>query len=262
MKKKLLSLILSGIIVLSLVACSSTEAVATQPAADEPEEATVEEEIDENEFIDEDIIDDETLEENIDEAGEEEADFEALYDKLYATYRDYLESGYEPEGGNFASPVSQTLYLAPSFTLCDANGDNYDDVIVYGELGLRDKKICEVYFYNEEDDSFYVNELDGYVEALAESSVLVRDIDRDVQDPIYYDYYSVYKLTPNGPEKVLAHNSTDNDGTVTDTYYEGENEITEAEYKEAFAKYEEALISLDGCYNPIDSGDFSNYFNE
>lgn len=248
MKKKIVSLLLVAAMAVSLVACGDEEEVGDISAVEEAvEEVTeeVSEEIGEIEELSEDIVEDinEDIAEDLEEIDDQQGIIN-LFESIYKGYKEYLEEGYEAEGDTFVSPGTGAIYYNPMFTLCDANGDNYDDLVIWGDFGIRDKKVCEVYFYVEQGDAFLINTFDGFVDALSEGCVLVEYDDREVDSEIYYENYSVYQLTPTDPALILAHYNKDDNGTISDTYYAGEEEISEEEYNDQFAKYEAAIIPL------------------
>ena len=247
MKKKIVTLMIAAAITISLVACGEAEQTATEPAQEVVEEAAVEEEAVEQPEAEqpEESTGDEILAEDEDETM-------VFLRNLYGQYGAYLEEGFDTEGGVFVSPLTARVYLAPYFVLADANGDNYDDLIITGDLGLRDAKISEIMFYDDNDMAFSISSVQGDVYALSEACILVHNLDRDVTEPLDFDNTIVYKLVPttdneSQPEMVIGHFNTYNveTGENTDEYYSGDSTITEEEYNDLFAKYDAAIIPLD-----------------
>lgn len=254
MKKKILALIIATAMVLSLAACGEAEQVATEPAQ---EEEAVEKDISADTSAEDAVSEkpEEIIKENATaEASTDEDEIIEFLRSLYGQYDAFLEEGYDAETDKFISPITGRPYYSPYFTLADANGDNYDDLIVTGDLGLRDAKISEVMFYDDNEMAFFINMISGCVDSLSEGCIIVTNEDRDASSPIYYDDSVVYKLTPSAddlgdPERILAHfNKINEEGDTpeeTDTYYAGETEISAEEYADQYAKYEAAIIPLD-----------------
>lgn len=246
MKKNVFILALATAMILPLTACGKEAQVTSEPVTEEqqieeqqPEEAPAEE-------PQEEVVED------TEEVSAEDEIIEFLRN-LYGQYGAYLEEGYDAEGNVFSSPITGKAYISPSFTLADANGDNYDDLIVTGELGLRgDVKMSEIMFYDDNEQAFYINSCNGYVNALSEACIIVSNSDKEIDTTVYYDEQIVYKLTPSdddlsAPTAILAHRTTseiDSD-EVTETYYSEGNEISVEEYNDLYAKYDAAIIPLD-----------------
>lgn len=238
MKKKIVSILLVAALGLTLAGCRETaefHQVSVPDAiienVEDPEEPEV-------------SVEPEELQ------GEELNDALAEYLSIIGYYKNYLVTGYDAESDNFTSPETGRLYYQPYFILADANGDNYNDVIIYGDLGLRGKLIGEVYYFNREDGGFYAAEIPGYVCGLAEACVIAVDVDREVAKPVYYDCKAVYSLVTGGAERLLAHNNVltideNENESEEDFYYEGENEITEEDFNAKYQKYLDAWIDID-----------------
>ena len=241
----ILSILIVSLMTVSLVACGDINEVA-DGIADARE--TVEE------------ISGNTAEDVAEELSDEEAILN-FFNSIYSGYKEYIDGGFDAENNVFVSPATDIPYLNPKFILCDANGDNYDDLIIWGDTGIRDKQISEVYFYVEKGDAFFSNNFDGYVDALSEGCVLVEYTDREVDSSIYYDNYTVYNVEPFEPTVVLTHHNEDADGTITDEYLAGEKEITEEEYNEQFVKYEAAIIPIAGSYLDMTEENIADAFN-
>lgn len=256
MKKRIVSMLLATAVGIFLVACGGNNEAATDNAkAQETTQETVEE------VVVEDAVEEvaeELSEEEIDEFAEGVSNF---FNALYASYKEYIDEGFDAENNVFVSPVSEVPYYNPSFALCDANGDNYDDLVIWGESGVRDKQISEVYFYLEDGDAFFASTFDGYVDALSEGCILVSYIDHEVDSEVYYDVYTVYMLDPDGSIIMLDHINKDDNGTVTDEYFELGEEITEEDYNEKFSVYEAAIIPLEGSYVEMTEDNILEAFN-
>lgn len=254
MKNKVLVTIMMMAVSISLIACGNNEQAAEAPAQEEQtEEVATADEVEEplEEDIDEDI--DEMVEEESE--GMEEDEITEFLSNLYGQYAAYLEEGYDAETDGFSSPISGYYYLSPMFMLADANGDNYDDLIVTGDLGLRDAKRSEIMFYDDNEMTFNVSTFSGCVDSLSEGCVIIFNADRDVATPTYYEDTVIYRLTPSEDmvseaERVLAHynviNEENDPAEETDTYYAGEQEISEEEFNTQYAQYEAAIIPLTG----------------
>lgn len=248
--KKILSLVLAIAMTFTLIACGDEE--PAEVVEEVTEEAVVPEEPD----VTEEVADVEEAEEEEEGLTDDQQQIIDLFEMMNATYKEYLESGFNAEEGTFVSPITDTLYLAPKFTVADANGDNQNDIIIWGELGLRDKQLAEVYFYNEEDGEFYANTFSGYVEDLAQASIVVLDEDREVDQDIYYTDYIVYELNPEGPIAKYTHNIVENgedESEWIDQYFEGEDEITEDEFIEKVQLFSDAIIPLEYTEMTADS---------
>lgn len=245
MKKKTIALILVAALILSLAACGETAQITDEPAA------TDEQSLDEDDNVSS------QPEEIIEEASEETTDEDEITEflrSLYGQYGAYLEEGYDAEANIFCSPISGRAYISPYFTLADANGDNYDDLIVTGDLGLRNAKKSEVMFYDDNEMAFFLSSFDGEVSFLSEGCVIAINDDRDAASPTYYYDTVVFRLTPSTDdvseaERVLAHYNTVNEEgdtpTETNTYYAGDTEITEDDFNAQYEVYDAAIIPLD-----------------
>ena len=243
MKRKVFAIALSLVLVLSITGCGET--IVT--VFDEP--ASIEEQT---------SIDESSVEETVDEPEDSEFDDEFIAGQQVAIsgyLKNYLVSGSLDYEGTFVSPETQTPYLSPCFAFDDVNGDGLKEIIVYGYLGIRDKRMGEVYYLDLNDGCFKAATFSGVLDAATfDNCFLVSYEDRDTSEPIYYTDYYVYRLTgdlidvyesTDGVEEVLMSHSVESyvdseDGEITNTYYSYGCEITKDEFYNVYNQYTDA----------------------
>lgn len=214
--KRFLGILMSAVLVFSLAACGSevVEEPPVEPSYEEPV-ASVEPAAEEP-SAEEPALAEEPAEEN-----GETYDFILEYESIKAYYGNYLSDGLSDEG-YFVSPESGMTIYNPMLAMLDLNGDNYDDLIVAGELGLRSKGIAEIYYFN--DGCFCTSDIGGTPYGVTEGGFLVHDPDNDTESMTIYEDDYVYMLGFDEAVELLAC-------LTTTTYDQEGNEVVEQTYR-------------------------------
>lgn len=164
---------------------------------------------------------------------------DSQYEQIKGYYKNYLSEGLQNEGV-FTSPETHTVIYEPKIAVCDLNGDNYDDIIVAGYLGLRCKELTEIYYYN--DGSFCTADIGGTPYGISNGGFLVHDPDKDNATMTFYEDDYVYVLGFNEAVEKLGCLVVESEGdgensVVSKTYRLDGSEATEQVYQEYFAPY-------------------------
>lgn len=176
----------------------------------------------------------------------------SLQDEIYAHFREYLKAGIrEDENGRIVftpSDIENAIpYYEPEFSVLDINGDGYNDLVVWGYLGLRCKILSTVYEYYEGD--YYEYNLMGQPVRYANGYLFVTDPDyADAGAVMYLDEYVYAPNAQYEPDLVLDHHreevcynsETDeeyNPTIVTDSYNDGMNELNKDDYEAKLIEY-------------------------
>lgn len=159
MKKKIMGLAVASVLIANTVACLgannpnpdvpdidpiSVESV--KPAVEETPEVPAVEETTEPEI--EKPATNETDTPEI--AGDPKQETTGSKDDLKEVYQEYLDS-MKVDGAYNISTRCGFVICGPSYDFVDINGDNVDDLIIWGALGLRSKSLCEVCLSNGDD---------------------------------------------------------------------------------------------------------------
>lgn len=215
--KKFLGILMSAVLVFSLAACGSE--VIDEPVVEEP---VYEDPVVVNEPVaEEPAVEEPALEDTSSEESGETYDFLMQYESIKAYYGNYLSDGLTDEG-SFVSPETGMIIYNPMVAILDMNGDNYDDIVVAGELGLRSKGIAEIYYFN--DGCFCTADIGGTPYGVATGGFLVHDPDNDNETMTIYEDDYVYMLAFDEAVELLA--------CLTSTTYDQEgNEYVEQSYR-------------------------------
>ncbi len=232
MKKKLFASLAALSVLLSLTACAaSPEHNPVSPSVSSVEPTTAP-----NSGADDDIA--------------------ARNESIKPYLSNYLATGYQPDNGTFQSSISEIYLYSPKFAVADVNSDGYTDVVVWGDTGIRDHQITEVYSFDPATGSFFANTFDGYITGINNGYLLVNYEDYSVETPTYYEDSYVYELAFVGFSEVAAcKKATDyddnNNETVSTAYYSRGNEVSYEEYDRAYT------ASVNGTTALLDFNDMS-----
>lgn len=246
--RKFLGVILSAVLVFSLAACGK-EVIIDEPAVDDPvvEEPVVDNPVVEEPEIEEPVVsvepEDPSSSEDPSNENGEVYDFIEQYETIKSYYNNYLSEGFSE--GKFVSPETGMIIYSPMYAMLDLNGDNFDDIIVAGELGLRSKQISEIYYFN--DGNFCTADIGGVPYGVTTDGFLVQDNDHDTEGMTMYQDEYIYTLGFDEAVEVMAKftaTSYDQEGNeeIVETYRVAGEEADEQEFFMYFTPY---IISYD-----------------
>lgn len=168
---------------------------------------------------------------------------------IYRYYRNYLVMGTLDYDGYFNSPDGKGLICSPILAFADVNGDDIKDIIVTGDLGIRNKKLTVVYYYDDTQGAFFEVGFYGHPYAVSNGCVMVDDEDNE---GMYKEFseITVYKFVAEETDalckylKVSEYTEDGKEAEVMETYsIKGESVNADA-YNAEFKPFEYSKVEL------------------
>lgn len=215
------------------------------------------------------VINEEYIPDEIEDVLSEPTD--SLQDDIYAHFREYLHAGLKEDeyGGYFIASDTETAipYYKTEFSVLDINGDGYNDLVVWGYLGLRCKTLCTLYEYYEGE--YYEYNMMGIPYKYANGYLFIDDPDyAGAGEILYMDEYVYAPNAQYEPELILAHTcesicydpetGAEYDPPIdTHNYNDGINELTAEEYEAKYNEYDQGSFAI--TYFELNNDNIENF---
>lgn len=244
MKKRLLAIVMTAVLVLSFTACDDKAAKNNSNDDNTVVTSTVDDDV--TPTADDPATDDDVVNTDVDVTNDDvttadnnfndDQDLGAIsrYNDIMGYYYTYITGGINADSTTFVSPETGAPIYEAVFAMVDVNNDGVDDVVISGKSGLRDQDLSEVYYYEDINGAFYAATFTGYIALAGKDYVYIVNEDNDGPETLYCDtsvstfaMEGCYPVAYESSVSTLNAETGDYDEVIT-YYVEGEETTEEA----------------------------------